>query len=227
MKKVVLLALAVASTISLRAQTIAQWTFETSIPAGTASTLSVSPEVGTGTGSGVHASAATVYSSPSGNGSVHSFSANTWAVGDYWQFQTSTVGFQNIAVSYGQTSSGTGPGRLDFSYSTDGSLFTTFAASLVVQSNASPNPVWNTTTASSIYSYSFDLSAITSLNNAPTVYFRVTDSSTTSAGGGTVATGGTDRIDNFTIAVVPEPSSAVLLLGGLGILAIRRMRRNK
>src|SRR6266446_9928561 len=98
------LALVFLGATSAQAQ-IAQWTFETSIPA-TAGPFA--PEVGSGSASGLHAGAA-VYSSPAGNGSAHSYSANTWAVGDYWQFQTSTLGFSGIALSWDQASSSTGP----------------------------------------------------------------------------------------------------------------------
>src|SRR5882724_206108 len=99
-----------------QAQIAAQWTFESSFGSitGTSTTLGgLSPETGAGTASGVHASAAT-WSSPAGNGSAHSFSVNTWAVGDYFQFQTSTLGLNNILVSFDQTSSGTGPRDFKF-----------------------------------------------------------------------------------------------------------------
>jgi len=207
---------------------IAKWTFETSLPAGTPGAgvwlTNVAPEIGSGSASGWHAGAAT-YSNPVGNGSAHSFSANTWAVGDLYQFASSTAGFNNISVSYDQTSSGTGPGKFDFQYSTDGSTFATYTGSYTVNSNAAPNPAWNAVTSSSLYSYSYDLSAVTVLNNA-NVWFRLVDSSTVSAGGGVTAAGGTDRVDNFTIAVVPEPQG-LPLVGGFGVLAWSFVRRRR
>src|SRR5271165_4431061 len=109
MKNTILLtSAALAFALSAQAQsTIADWTFETSQPA-TAGPFN--PEVGAGSATGSHAGAA-VYSTPAGNGSSHSFSANTWAVGDYYQYQVSTVGDSGtIYLSFDQTSSSTGPG---------------------------------------------------------------------------------------------------------------------
>jgi hypothetical protein len=229
MKKVVVLVAALVLNSSLFGQTIAKWTFETSQPTGTQAAgtwlTNVAPEIGSGSAAGFH-SGVSIYTSPAGNGSARSMSSTNWAVGDLYQFATSTLGFQHITVSYDQTSSATGPGLFDFSYSLNGATFTTVSSGYTVLANASPNPVWNATTASPIYTFSYDLSNITALNNAATVYFRLTDSSATSANGGTVGTGGTDRVDNFTVAVVPEPQSAALMIGGLlvGCQVVRRRR---
>lgn len=202
------------TAFALGQSTIAEWTFETSQPT-TAGPFA--PETGSGSALGSHAGAAT-YSSPSGNGSAHSFSANTWAVNDYWQFETSTLGYQNVAVSYDQTSSSTGPGLYTLSYSTDGLTFTPFASSYAVLVNGSPHAAWNMSTASSFYTFNYDLSSIIALNNANAIYFRIIDVSTTSAGGGTVGATGADRVDNFKIVAspVPEPQGLIALgCGGL------------
>ena len=90
------------------ADTLADWTFESSIPATSGP---FAAEIGTGAASGHHASTST-YSSPAGNGSAHSFSSNTWAAGDYYQFSTSTLGDSAISLSFDQTSSSTGTERL-------------------------------------------------------------------------------------------------------------------
>jgi hypothetical protein len=203
-----------------RATTIADWTFETSQPA-TAGPFA--PELGAGAATGSHAGAA-VYSSPAGNGSSHSFSSNTWAKNDYYQFQVSTVGLSNIMFSWDQTSSNTGPRDFQLQYSTDGTSFTNSGSVYSVLANAAPNPPWNATTSSPIYSFTSDLSSISALNNQPAVYIRLSMADTISANGGTVASAGTDRVDNVSVSAVPEPGSIILAaLAMVGVcLAVRR-----
>lgn len=213
-------ALSAISLSSLEAQTLAKWTFETSIPT-TAGPLN--PEIGAGSALGFHAGVAT-YSNPAGNGSAESFSANSWAVGDYFQFSLSTAGYAGIGLSFDQTSSNTGPRDYDLQYSTDGINFTAFVSYQVLANGASPNASWNGTTYQSAYTFNYDLSAITAIDNAANVYFRLANTSTVAANGGVVAAAGANRVDNFTVSVVPEPASATLL--GLGFAALLIRRRN-
>jgi hypothetical protein len=207
------------------ADTVAKWTFETSAPL-TAGPFS--PEIGAGSAIGFHAGAAT-YSSPAGNGSAKSFSSNTWAVGDYYQFQVSTLGFNAVSLSWDQTSSNTGPKDFQLQYSTNGSTFTSFASYAVLANGGSPNASWNGTTPSSAYGFTFNLSSITSLNNQAAAYFRLRDNSTVSANGGVVSSGGTDRIDNFTVSAtpVPEPETYAMLLAGLAVVGFIGRGRKK
>jgi len=218
---VVLLAVAAA----VQADVIAGWTFETSFAAITGSSTDLtglSPETGAGTASSHHATAST-FSSPAGNGSAKSFSSNTWAVGDYYQFQVATTALQGIAISWDQTSSNTGPRDFTLQYSTDGSSFSDFA-SYSVLANGAPNTPWSATSArNAAFTLSYDLSAITGLDNQATVYFRLADNSTVSANAGVVAAGGTDRVDNVTVSTVPEPLTASLLLVG-GLMGLIRRR---
>ncbi len=173
-------ALSIVQTAS--ASVIADWTFETSQPS-TAGPFS--PEIGAGSALGSHAGAS-VYSTPAGNGSSHSFSSTLWAVGDYYQFSVSTLGLNNIGISFDQTSSNTGPGQFGLQYSTDGTTFTTFGSGYSVLANAAPNPLWNATTSSSLYTSTVDFSSVTALNNDSTVYFRLVDTSTALCHGGVV-----------------------------------------
>lgn len=208
--------------LSAQADILTQWTFETSVPTTAGP---ISPEVGSGSAIGSHASGSAVYSSPTGNGSLKAFSSNFWGVNDYYQFQTSTVGYTGVSVTYDQISSATGPGSFAFGYSTDGLNFT-YLSNYSVLANAAPN-TWSNSVHSAASSYSVDLSTLTSLNGATAVYFRLTDTATTTPSGGTVGTAGTDRVDNFTISAqpVPEPASIALsVIGGLALLVVRNRR---
>jgi hypothetical protein len=219
------------SPAALGQTVLAKWTLETNTPADLTDSATISgikADEGLFAASslvgGVHGSAATDWSTPSGNGSVNSVSANTWAVGDYFQFQTSTTGFEDIVVTWDQVSSNTGPRDFDFLYSVDGTNFTLAMNNYVVLANASPN-AWSATTAVTTTSYTLDLSAVNALENLSSVYFRIVDDSTVAANGTTVATAGTDRVDNFAVTSVPEPSVAASLVGSFGLLAARRRRR--
>lgn len=222
-------AAAAFDTVSASAEsavTLAQWTFETSAPA---SSGSFAPETGAGSASAFHTSASTAYSSPAGNGSAHSFSSNNWSVGDYYQFKLNTTGYEAVAVKWDQTSSNTGPKDFKLQYSTDGAAFTDLT-SYSVLANASPNTPWSATgSVNSAYTLTEDLAAISGLNNQASVTFRLVLADTTPAGASaTFGSGGTDRIDNFTVtgAVIPEPSTYAVLLGlaSLGFVAWRRKR---
>lgn len=230
MKNQILLVALVAglSVANVSAQILSQWTFEDSLPNGSPgagvwiTNLIAEAGIAPGVASGFHAGAA-AYSNPAGNGSAESFSVNAWAPGDFFQFVLATTGFQNIGVSFDQTSSSTGPRDFRLSYGTDGVNFTSFGDYQVLQNGLTPNGNWSSVTAQSAYSFSFDLSAISAIEDSPTVYFRLVNTSTLTPTGGTVAPTGTDRVDNFTVAVVPEPS--VLALGGLGLMALWAVRR--
>jgi len=208
------------------ADTIATWTFETSIPL-TAGAFA--PEVGSGSALGLHTSGSTAYSSPVGNGSAHSFSSTNWAVGDYYQFRVNTTGFSGITLSWDQASSNTGPKNFKLAYSTNGTTFTDFAPYSVI-ANATPNPTWSSSTALSLYTFTQNLSSITALDGQSNVFFRLIDTSTVSANGGTVAATGTDRVDNFIVSGAPiaaTPIPAAIWLLGSGLLSLGGFARRR
>jgi hypothetical protein len=211
-----ILVLSVAGASAARADTIASWTFETSVPTTSGPFVA---EVGSGTALGSHAGAST-YSNPVGNGSAESFSSTNWLDGDYYQFSVSTIGFTDLTLSWDQTSSNTGPRDFLLAYSTDGTTFTNLATYSVL-ANASPNPVWNGTTASALYSFTQNLAVVDALESQVLVLFRLLDASgTASANGGTVASGGTNRVDNFTVSANPVPVPAAIWLLGSGLLGL-------
>lgn len=211
------------TTIAAQSQSIiANWTFEPDpLPVNITNSAigPFSPAVGSGSVTGLHASNNTAWSSPAGNGSSNSLSANNWTTGDYFQFQFSTLTFSNIGMAWSQARSSTGPTNFSLRYSTDGSSFTTFT-NYIVQISASPN-AWTSASNNPIFNYSYDLSSFTSLDNQADVYFRLVSEQT-------AAGGGTGRIDNISITGVPEPSTyAMLALAGAGFAGyvIRRRRR--
>ncbi len=218
-----LAALAVASAAS-GAVVLANWTFEVSIPAAAGPfAAEAGLNAASSFASGSHVGAA-VYSNPSGNGSVESFSSNTWAVGDYYQYTTSTAGYNNITIQWDQTSSNTGPRDFGLFASVDGgATFSQIGANYVVLANAAPNPLWNSTTASALYTNV--ASGGVSMSNVANVIIRMVQMTTISANGGVVAAGGTDRMDNVIISgdLVPTPG-AISLVGLGGLVAIRRRR---
>ena len=198
--------------------TLAGWTFESSLPTTSGPHTA---ELGLfALTSGASSNAGGTFSNPAGNGSAESFSSNGWNAGEYYQFQTSSVGYESLLVSYGQAGSSTGPRDFTFLYSADGTSFTQLGAIY-----DGPDTDFTSATFQEANVLSFDLSSITSLHNADSVFFRVAVSGTTSENGGTIASTGTFRIDDFIVqaSAVPEPGS----LGVLSLCAVALLRRRR
>jgi hypothetical protein len=232
MKKILLIAavcaaMLVGSSKELTADIVdlANWTFETSNPTGSGSNNGpYLAESGlfanTSQASGFHATAATTWSAPAGNGSLRSFSSNNWLVGDYYQFTTSTLGYEGIIFRWDQTGSNTGPRDFILQYDIGNGFQDAFSYSIA-------NDSWSTTTNKPESSRFFDFSAVTGMNDLSIVTFRLTmANSTTSINGGTVATGGTGRVDNVIIqgTAIPEPTAVLLLTGMAGLVGLKRRR---
>jgi len=215
-----LLAAATAALLSAHpasAQTtLAKWTFETLTLSTTYTNnpangwvTNVAADLGAGTASGFHLrTAAAVYSTPAGNGTVKSLSANNWTnnpTSDFWQFTASTLSYGSITVSFDQVGSGTGPRDFNLQYSTDGVNFTTFTNYSLLSSITG----WSATTVNSGSSFSFDLSSVAALNNVSVIYIRLACASATALNGNAIGAGGTDRIDNFAI-LGTQPGPAVI-----------------
>lgn len=163
---------------------------------------------------GVHAVAATSWTTPVGNGSTDSYNSNNWSVGDYWQFKTSTLGYVAINVTWDQTRSSTGPGDFTLSWSTDGTNFTN-VLNYVVQVNAAPNTPWTQNPPRNPFWTFGPVDLPKDTWNKPDLWVRLTSNV---AG----AAAGTNRIDNVQIRS-PEPATLGLLAIGSLLFGRRRM----
>ena len=129
-------------------------------------------------------------------------------------FNISTVGFANIVVSFATQGTSTGFNSNQFQYSLDGINFIDFGAPYVPATAFGTLPLV------------FSLVSIAGLNNNPNAAFRIVFNGATSATG-------TNRIDNIVVdgtpaatSSIPEPTTALLLLSGLGgFYKMRRRRR--
>ena len=216
-------ALAVSSAAS--AAIVAGWTMTTAIPAATTGSNYAYGAADTGDATagtsltGFHALAATTWSSPSGNGSQYSLSANNWSVGDYYQVSVSTVGYSDIYLAWDQTRSSTGPSSFRVDMSTDGTNFSTILASYtVIQAGLTGTGTLAWSVANGVQTaFTTTIASIAGADNQASLTFRFVNLST-------VAIGGTNRIDNIVVSSGPIPAPGAIALLGLAGLASRRRR---
>lgn len=225
----IVLILATASTAS--ADLVAGWTITTAFPTGagnvpTGVTYTVgAADQGTNAAgsnlSSVHALAAATYTSPAGNGSQYAFSSNNWSIGDYYQASFSTLGFEDITVSWDQARSSTGPASFELFMSVDGGTTFSFVVGYtVLQSGGGGAPgTWSSTTYNALYTSStiLDLNADGLVSdNQSSVILRFRSLVTAAASG-------SSRIDNVMVNgnAIPTPGS-IALLGLAGLVGRRR-----
>ena len=184
--------------------TIAQWTFETS-PGGTgANGLEYGPrppDVGSGSLTVSHAGGgpAATWQFGVGNGSPGALGSDHWFPGDSYNFSVGTLGYSNITVYYDQRSDVSGPGD-----------FVLLCNNVQIgQYGVLTSGTWNSTTPSSQYTRTFDLSAVPGASNASIVNFRVISSDP----GASIRA--FSMIDNITVTgvAIPEPHMFTLWLG--------------
>jgi hypothetical protein len=129
-------------------------------------------------------------------------------------FNVSTVGFSNIVVSFATQGTSTGFNSNQFQYSLDGINFIDFGPPYT------PAAVFGT------LPLVFTLTSIVGLNNNPNAAFRIVFNGATSSTGN-------NRIDNIVVegtsadTTIPEPTTALLLLSGLGGLYKMKNKRHK
>ena len=204
---------------------VAGWTIPTAIPAattGSAYTYGAADagDAAAGTSlSAFHALAATTWSTPAGNGSTYSLSSNNWSVGDYYQVSVATTGYTGISLSWDQTRSSTGPSSFRVDMSTDGTNFTTILANYtIIQAGLTGTGTLAWSVANGVQSaFTTTIASISGADNQANLVFRFVNLST-------VATGGTNRIDNIVVSSGPIPAPGAIALLGLAGLASRRRR---
>ena len=128
-------------------------------------------------------------------------------------FNVSTLGFSNIVVSFATQGTSTGFNSNQFQYSLDGISFIDFGSPFVPATAFGSVPLV------------FSLTAIVGLNDNPNAAFRIVFN-------GASSSTGNNRIDNIVVegtpmesSTIPEPTSVLLLLSGLG--GVYKLRRRK
>lgn len=215
-----------AVSMSASAALVAGWSMPTAVAAATTGSNYTygAADLGEATAgtslSGFHTASATTWSSPAGNGSAYSLSANNWTAGDYYQISLSTTGYtEEITLSFDQTRSSTGPATFAVLMSIDGgSNFTTVLASYsVIQAGGASTGTtsWNSVTNQPT-AFTTTVSGLSAAAGQASVIFRIQSTVTTAAAG-------TNRVDNINVysGAVPTPG-AIALLGVAGLVGRRR-----
>ena len=190
---------------------IAQWNFNSVPPDGLTTTGNTSPSVGSGTAALVGGATATFATGdptldPAGSTDNSGWNSSTYpaqGTGDRTrgvQFSVSTVGHQNIVVSWSTLDSNTGSKYSRLQYTTNGSTYLEF-------------PTTTTNTITVFTAKTNSLAAIPNVNDNPNFAIRIVaefESSATGnnnsnyvAAGTTYGTAGTVRFDMLTISGVP------------------------
>jgi hypothetical protein len=227
------LAVAVAPA---HAAVITQWNFNSITPDANTATGTIIPSLGAGTIAAIGGVTTTFASGDASGGSSDpatgddsGFNTTTYAAQGAGnktrgiEVRLSTVGFQDIVVSWDQRHSNTSSRHVQFQYSTDGSTFTDFGG--LFEANA--GDTW-------FNGRTVNLGSILGVNDNANFALRIvaafapgTSTYLASNPGSTYGTTGTWRFDMVTVSgtVIPVPA-AVWLLGSAvaGMAAVARRK---
>jgi hypothetical protein len=228
---------ALALSAPVRAQVFAQWDFNSNPGDAATGTGILTPRIGAGSLTLVGGTTSTFASGAANGGSTDpnttddsGLNVTTFAAQGAEnkargvQFNVSTVGVQDISVSWDHRHSNTASEYVTFQYSTDGSTFIDFA-----NFQGMTGDTW-------FNGRSVNLSAIPAVDNNASFAFRIVQSfgpgNTYEASNqaGTYAAAGTWRFDMVTINAtpVPEPEEyAAMVAGGLFAFAVWRRRQTR
>jgi len=226
------LALTLASVTSAHADAVASWDFNSPVPDAAVSTGSLVPTVGVGLAVALPGSTST-FASGSGSSDATASDNSAWNLSTFapqgqdnglrgFEFQVSTLGFEQISVSFDMRHTATAAKHEVFQYALDGVNFV-------------DHSVFVPTAASAWETRQVDMSDIVGISNNPNLVLRVvasfapgTEAYQATGDASNYSTLGTWRTDSFsvigtTVSAVPESQTHVMLLAGLLCMAgVRR-----
>jgi hypothetical protein len=226
-----------AFSSTAQAATLTQWNFNSLIPDNNTGTGTTSPAIGSGTASVIGGVTSPGFNSGVGSSDPALSDNSGWQTTSYpavgagnktagVQFNVSTVGQQNIVVTFDQRHSNTSSRYVQFQYTTNGSTFVDFGS--LFDGNAGDTWFNNRTV---------NLSSILGVNNNSNFGFRIvaafapgTSAYAPSNSTSTYGTAGTWRFDMVTVSA--DPTTAIptpaLLPGLLGFgVSVWRKRKSE
>ena len=228
--------LLIFSCFSIANAQIASWTYDSLLGSDTNPT----PNTGSGSSSIVNLGGGTVGSTSnyqatgmSGTGCGTQNGLNAWAINPFdpgstnekngVQYNASTVGNQNIVVTWDQRFSNTSPNTVRLQYTTDGTTWTNFImttsnTTYCSGSSINSNGCFETNAGDVYRRITVDMSSVTAINNNANfgirmvaAYYQSTGQFRQSAAPTSVAgTTGTWRFDNVTISGQTPPTASVI-----------------
>lgn len=234
-------ALGLASSLAFASQIVTQWNFDDD---------TLNPSLGSGTASNIGGTTTAFAAGSPGRGwNTSSYPSQGVGSGTAGvQFFVSTAGFTDVQVSFDHRASGTASRWAQLDYTLDGGenwvtgfwnnggglsphdSFYSFSVDLTSVTVANNNPDFGFRIVSIFSPLAFNENSVNSFG-ANEAYMRANANAQFAPDPGTqgatsqYGTSGTWRFDNVTVTAIPEPSTVLLLVGGLAILAGVRRRK--